>query len=203
MKTLADSLKRHTRPKEERPTRTYAERIRKLIRSPEQCKECGGEHPTRLCVKRFEKLQKPETTPLPMIDDDSTNSDTLCNHEESRDGETNSLVDLNESMTKLSLQPAKSVRFDLPESTPDTLLSDTDDSASEQSDEVENPISENNEADACLVRTAWLRKTSENVYMSNRKSISLRAYIHAAHRRTETPTLLDSGATENFMNLAY
>ena len=39
--------------------------------------------------------------------------------------------------------------------------------------------------------------------MSNQKAISLRAYVHAAHRRTETPALLDSGATENFMSLAY
>src|SRR5712675_1224823 len=39
--------------------------------------------------------------------------------------------------------------------------------------------------------------------MSNRKSMVLRAYIHAAHRRTEAPTLLDSGATENFINLNY
>jgi len=39
--------------------------------------------------------------------------------------------------------------------------------------------------------------------MSNRKSITLRAYVHAAHRRTEAPALLDSGATENFMNLTY
>src|SRR5712672_1590684 len=33
--------------------------------------------------------------------------------------------------------------------------------------------------------------------------MSLKVYVHAAHRRTETPALLDSGATENFMSLAY
>jgi len=63
--------------------------------------------------------------------------------------------------------------------------------------------SENDEADACLTHAAQLRKISDNVYMSNRKSMNLKAYIHAVHRRTETPTLLDSGATENFMSLMY
>jgi len=33
--------------------------------------------------------------------------------------------------------------------------------------------------------------------------MTLKAYIHAAHRRTEASALLDSGATENFMNLTY
>jgi len=33
--------------------------------------------------------------------------------------------------------------------------------------------------------------------------MSLRAYVHTVHRRTEAPTLLDSGATENFMSLMY
>jgi len=63
--------------------------------------------------------------------------------------------------------------------------------------------SENDEADAHLTHAAQLRKTLDNVYMSNRKSMSLKAYVHAVHRRTETPTLLDSGATENFMSLTY
>jgi len=62
---------------------------------------------------------------------------------------------------------------------------------------------ENNEADTCLTHTAQLRKTSDNVYMSNQKSMSLRAYVHAAHRRTEAPALLDSGVTKNFMSLMY
>jgi len=62
---------------------------------------------------------------------------------------------------------------------------------------------QNDEADKRLVHTAWLRKTMDNMYMSNRKSMNLRTYIHAVYRRTETPTLLDSGATENFMNLTY
>jgi len=39
--------------------------------------------------------------------------------------------------------------------------------------------------------------------MSNWKSMNLRTYVHAAHRRTETAALLDSGAMENFMSLMY
>jgi len=42
-------------------------------------------------------------------------------------------------------------------------------------------IFQNEEADERLVHTAWLRKTSDNVYMSNRKSMNLRTYVHAAH----------------------
>ena len=39
--------------------------------------------------------------------------------------------------------------------------------------------------------------------MSNRKVMSLKTYVHTAHRRTEASALLDSGATENFMSLVY
>jgi len=39
--------------------------------------------------------------------------------------------------------------------------------------------------------------------MSNRKAMSLKTYVHTAHRRTEASALLDSGATENFMSLVY
>src|SRR5712671_6058525 len=85
MKDLANPPRRHTKPKEERPTRTYTERIRELIGTPEWCEECGGEHPACLCMKRFEKLRKPETTPLSTADDDSTNSDTLCDSEKLED----------------------------------------------------------------------------------------------------------------------
>jgi len=42
-----------------------------------------------------------------------------------------------------------------------------------------------------------------NVYMSIRKSMTVRTYIHSPFKRAETTALLDSGATENFMNLAY
>src|SRR5712671_5802706 len=172
-KMLADALKGNAEQTKE-PTRTYAERIRELIGPPEQCKECGGEHPTRLCMKRFEKLRNPETTPLPMTDDDSTNSDTLCDSEESENEETEPIDNLTKDMKRLSLKTDKSVTFDLSKDSPDTPLSDADDSASEQSNDTENPTSQNDEADARLVHTAWLRKTSENVYMSNRKSMILK-----------------------------
>ena len=42
-----------------------------------------------------------------------------------------------------------------------------------------------------------------NVYMSARKSMTIRSYIHSSHKRAETTALLDSGATENFMSLEY
>jgi len=154
-------------------------------------------------MKRFEKLRKPETTLLPVTDDDSMNSDTLCDSEESGDDETEPTTDLTRSMKKLSLIPAKSVTFDLLEDDSDTLPNDADDPTNEQNDDTEKPTPQSDEVDARLTHTAWLRKTSDNVYMSNRKSMTLKAYVHAAHRRTEAPALLDSGATENFMSLTY
>jgi len=202
-KILTDALKQYNKQRDKRPVRTYAERIRELIGSPEQCAECRKEHPTCLCMKRFERLRKPETTSLPASDDDSANSDTLCDSEESEDDKTEPIVDLTRNMKRLSLTPTKSVTFDLPENDPDTSSHDTDNLTDDQSDDTEKPTSQNDEADERLVHTAWLRKTSENVYMSNRKSMILKAYVHAAHRRTEAPALLDSGATENFMNLTY
>jgi len=42
-----------------------------------------------------------------------------------------------------------------------------------------------------------------NVYMSICKSMTVRTYVHSPLKRAETTALLDSGATENFMNLAY
>src|SRR5712671_5729289 len=42
-----------------------------------------------------------------------------------------------------------------------------------------------------------------NVYMSLRKSMTVRTYIHLSLKRAETTALLDSGATENFMSLTY
>jgi len=116
-KMLADALVQYNEQKNKHPTRTYAERIRELIGSPEQCAKCGKEHPTRLCMKQFEKLRKPETIPLLTTDDDSTNSNTLCDSEES-DDETEPIADLTKSMKKLSLIPAKSVTFDLPTDRP-------------------------------------------------------------------------------------
>jgi hypothetical protein len=39
--------------------------------------------------------------------------------------------------------------------------------------------------------------------MSARKSMTLRIFLHSKSKRAETVTLLDSGATENFMSLDY
>jgi len=81
--------------------------------------------------------------------------------------------------------------------------SESDDGSDNDSVNTQQPTSQNDKADARLVHVVWLRKASDNVYMSNRKAMNLQTYIHAAHRRTETTALLDSGATENFMNLTY
>jgi len=138
------------------------------VKVPERWEECGREHPTRICIKQFRRLHEPEpiveqpTQPKKVMfnipDDESAESDTLCDSKESED---------------------------------------------EESVETQNPTSQNDEADARLVHAAWLRKTLDNVYMSNQKSMNLRTYVHTAHRRTETTALLDLGATENFMSLTY
>jgi len=39
--------------------------------------------------------------------------------------------------------------------------------------------------------------------MSSRKSMNLRFYIHSKSKRAEALALIDSEATENFMNLEY
>jgi hypothetical protein len=57
-----------------------------------------------------------------------------------------------------------------------------------------------------LICAAWIRSgTDDRVYLSLRKSMTIKAYIHAASKRAEIATLLDSGATENFISedLAY
>src|SRR5712671_342602 len=67
--------------------------LRQLAKTPERCEECGGEHPTCICIRRFRKLHKPEpiaeqpTRPkrvtFEVPDDKSIGSDTLCNSKES------------------------------------------------------------------------------------------------------------------------
>jgi|SRR5712671_7925437 len=97
------------------------------------------------------------------------------------------------------------VTFNVPdnESARSDTLCNSEESEDEESTETQKPTSQNNKADTCLVHVAWLRKTSDNVYMSNQKSMNLRTYIHAIHWRMETAALLDLGATENFMSLTY
>src|SRR5712672_1021149 len=141
---------------------------RQSIKTPERCKECGGEHPTCICIRWFRRLHKPEP------------------------------------VTEQIMRP-KRVTFEVPddESSGSDTLYDPEESESEESIETQNPTSQNDEADARLVHAAWLRKTLDNVYMSNQKSMNLRTYVHTAHRRTETTALIDLGATENFMSLTY
>jgi hypothetical protein len=55
-----------------------------------------------------------------------------------------------------------------------------------------------------LIRSALIRKNSDdNVFMLARKSMTVRCYIHSIAKRAEITALVDSGATENFLNLTY
>jgi hypothetical protein len=57
-----------------------------------------------------------------------------------------------------------------------------------------------------LICAAWIRSgTDDRVYFSLRKSMTIKAYIHTASKRAEVESLLDLGATENFISedLAY
>jgi len=141
------------------------------MKIPERCEECGGEHPTHICIKRFQKCQKPEMVVLPTTDDDSTGSDTLCGSEESEDNESN----------PPSTPLTKAVMFDLPEEEVEEPIPRLDQQLNQPGCQIQTATSQNEEADEHLVHVAWLRKTSDNVYMSNRKSMNLRTYVHAAH----------------------
>jgi hypothetical protein len=55
-----------------------------------------------------------------------------------------------------------------------------------------------------LIRSALIRRyRDQDVFISNRKSMTLRVFIHSRSKRAKAVTLLDSGATENFMNIKY
>src|SRR6266436_5519175 len=54
-----------------------------------------------------------------------------------------------------------------------------------------------------LIRSALIRPSNSNVYISARKSMTVRVFIHSNSKRAETISLLDSGAMENFLNLDY
>jgi hypothetical protein len=51
--------------------------------------------------------------------------------------------------------------------------------------------------------TDQIRSSNTDVYISARKSMMVRTYIHSKSKRTEALALLDSGATENFLELKY
>jgi hypothetical protein len=48
-----------------------------------------------------------------------------------------------------------------------------------------------------------IRSSNTDVYISARKSMTVRTYIHSKSKQAEAVALLDSGATENFLNLKY
>ena len=50
-----------------------------------------------------------------------------------------------------------------------------------------------------MVRRAWV----PNVYLPNRKSMTIKFYAYLGSKRAVDLALVDSGATENFMNLHY
>ena len=50
-----------------------------------------------------------------------------------------------------------------------------------------------------MVRQAW----TPNVYLLNQKSMMIKFYAHSRSKRAIDFALVDSGATENFMNLQY
>ena len=55
-----------------------------------------------------------------------------------------------------------------------------------------------------MIRSALIKQSSnDNVYISARKSMTIRFYVHTIAKRAEAVALVDSGATENFMNLTY
>ena len=58
----------------------------------------------------------------------------------------------------------------------------------------------------CLIRSALIRQSSDrdgDIYISARKSMTIRFYAHSIAKRAEGTALIDLGATENFMNLTY
>jgi hypothetical protein len=54
-----------------------------------------------------------------------------------------------------------------------------------------------------LIKTVLLRAAGTDVYILARKSMTVWFYIHSIAKQTEAVALVDSGATENFMNLTY
>jgi gag-polyprotein putative aspartyl protease len=51
---------------------------------------------------------------------------------------------------------------------------------------------------------ALIRQSSTgDIYLSARKSMTIRFFIHSIAKRAKVVALVDSGATENFMNLTY
>ena len=55
-----------------------------------------------------------------------------------------------------------------------------------------------------LIHAAWIRRMgSDRMYLLIWKSMQLHIFIHLSWKRAKTIALLDSGATENFINMQY
>jgi hypothetical protein len=55
-----------------------------------------------------------------------------------------------------------------------------------------------------LIRSALIKQMSDkSVYILVRKSMTVCFYTHSIAKRAKGVALVDSGATENFMNLGY
>jgi hypothetical protein len=55
-----------------------------------------------------------------------------------------------------------------------------------------------------LIRLALVKQIGNgNVYILARKSMTVHFYTHSIAKRAKGVALVDSGATENFMNLQY
>src|SRR5712672_36890 len=184
--------------------------LMKFAKERVRCDECGGEHPTRTCIHRSKRLRegRGETArPKTMT--------TMSEATEQRHAlpktvrfktSTEEIFDTRLPTSPISELVEKLEGLHIPsddEKSESDTLCDSEESSDAENVGARQPSPQNDEANTRLARAEWLRKTSDNVYMSNRKSMILKAYIHAAHRRTEAPTLLDSGATENFINLNY
>src|SRR5712672_45252 len=193
---------------------TLSQTLMKFTKKQVRCDECGKEHPTCICIHRSKRLHKERertTRPETMT---TTSGITKQRHalpktvrfdasiEEISDTQppTSPTSELVEKLEGLHI-PSNDEADD--ENSGSDTLCNSEESSDAGSVETQQPSSQNDEVNARLAHAEWLRKTSDNVYMSNQKSMVLKAYIHAAHRRTEAPTLLDSGATENFINLNY
>jgi hypothetical protein len=55
-----------------------------------------------------------------------------------------------------------------------------------------------------LIRSALIKQMGDkSVYILARKSMTVHFYIHSITKKAKGVALVDSGATENFMNLGY
>ena len=54
-----------------------------------------------------------------------------------------------------------------------------------------------------LIRSALIRPSNSNIYISAQESMTVCVFIHSNAKRAETISLLNSGAMENFLNINY